>query len=90
LHECGGGATVSTAVIYFKPLIVTMRTSPTFASSGTFNADGTSYSTVSLGLDYANTTVVRLQGTGSGFVPGQYYGLTHQTSNSSLQFSAEL
>lgn len=90
LHECGGGATTSTAVIYFKPLIVSMRTSPTFAASGTFNADGTSYTTVSLGLDYASTTNVRLQGTASGFTAGQYYGLTHQTTNSSLQFSAEL
>jgi hypothetical protein len=67
-----------------------MRTAPTFSYSGNFNADGTSYSAVTLTMPYASTETARVDGTGSGFTAGQAYALTHQSTDSYLQFSAEL
>lgn len=85
------GAAATTGLIYFnKPLMVEMRATPTFSSSGTFHADGTTYTLVTLSMPDASPSNVRLNGTGSGFTAGQAYMLTHQTTNSSISFSAEL
>ena len=90
LNESVGTAAATTVIYFNKTLTTSMRTAPTFSSSGTFNADGTSYSTVTLTMPYAGTAVVRVDGAGSGFTAGQAYALTHQTTDSYLQFSAEL
>ena len=90
LNESVGAAAATTVIYYNKPFITSMRAAPTFSSSGTFNADGTSYSTVTLTMPYASTETARVDGAGSGFTAGQAYGLTHQSTNSYLQFTAEL
>ena len=89
LNESIGVAAATTVIYYNKPF-TSMRAAPTFSSSGTFNADGTSYSTVTLSMPYASTETARVDGTGSGFTAGQAYALTHQSTNSYLQFTAEL
>ena len=90
LNEGVGAAAATTIIYYNKPFITSMRTAPTFSSSGNFNADGTSYSALTLTMPYASTETARIDGTGSGFTAGQAYGLTHQSTDSYLQFSAEL
>jgi hypothetical protein len=85
-----GGASNTTNINYFKPFVVEMRTAPSFSYSGSFNADGTSYLSLTLTQNYVNTLQSRIEATGSGITAGQAYGLTYQSTNAFLQFSAEL
>ena len=91
LHSASGGASSTTNINYTKPFIVEMRSAPLMTYSGSFSADGSSYiSHSSLSLTYANTSTARIQGALTGATAGQYYGLTHQSTDAKLNFNSEL
>ena len=87
----------STQGRFFKPLLVTMRTAPTFSSStvSSFRVDGINYLTLStLSLEAADPESVRLGFTASSagsHAAGQGCFLASSTANTeSLSFFAEL
>jgi hypothetical protein len=92
-YHAVGGASSSTNVRFFLQLPVEMRTTPSVSTTGTIQADGTTYNALgsSLAILYGTNRMVRLNATSTGLASGQTYFLTtDQATGGSISYSAEL